>query len=306
MVTLNGRMSAYNPNQDLVGRALIGLDDDFIDVYEFGTSVIWPIGTRFQLGERVYRYYLVGAVASAAGKAYQSPVIETNGDVTDMAVDTPAIGARQMEVTNGGNTAIAVDEFAEGWLHVNDDTGEAYVYQIRANDAMATSAAGTVYLYDQVKIALVANSTVSLTHNKYYQNIIHPSPPTALVTGVAPGIITAANYGWLQTWGPAAVLQQGTLYEGQDVMASKTVDGAIESYKIVIRTGSTGAGDETAFVLVEDSAGAETGLNVGNVAVNVTTDITGPVADRPQQTLGVSMHPNADGENTLVYLKIAP
>ncbi|KKN32002.1 hypothetical protein LCGC14_0818210, partial [marine sediment metagenome] len=242
MVTQTGRMMVVNPNQAIVDRANIGLDDEFVDVYEFGTSQIYAFGTRVQIGERVYRYNLVGAVDGAAGKLYQPGVIEANGDVTDMAVDTPAIGARQMEVTNGANTAIAVSEFANGWLHVNDDTGEAYAYQIRDNDAIATSVAGTIYLYDQIKIALGAGATVSLTHSPYYQTIIHPSPPTSLVVGVMPGIVTAANYGWLQTWGPAAVLQQGTIYQGQDVMASRTVDGAIEAYRISIRTGATGAG----------------------------------------------------------------
>lgn len=306
MVTTGGRLTVLNPNVGIVDRAEIGLDTDLIDVYEESVTQIWPLGTRFQLGERVYRYFQSGAVALGAGKGVQPPVIETNGDVTDMAVDTPAIGARQMEVTNGSNTAITANEFTGGWLVVNDDTGEAYAYQIRINDAIATSGSGTIYLYDQVKVALGAGATVSLTHSTYYKNIIHPSPPTQLVTGFVPGVMTADYFGWLQTWGPAACLQQGTLYEGQDVMASRSVDGAVESWKVSIRTGGTGAGDETAFVLVEDSAGSETGLNVGNVAVNVTTDITGPVADRPQQNLGVSMHPNADGENTLIYLKIAP
>lgn len=306
MVTVVSRAPVYNPNHMIVGRQFIGLDTEFIDVYEFGSSQIWPLSTRLQIGDRVYKYNLVGSVNGAAGKLYQPAAIESNGDVTDMAVDVPAAGARQMEVTNGSNTAITADEYADGWAHVNDDTGEAYAYQIRANDAIATSVAGTIYLYDQIQITFGAGATVSLTHSPYYQSIIHPSPPTSLVTGVMPGIVTAANYGWLQTWGPAAVLQQGTIYEGQDVMASRTVDGAIEAYRISIRTGSTGAGDETAFVLAEDSDGTETALSVGNVAVNVTTDITGPVADRPQQTIGVSMHPNVNGENTLIYLKISP
>lgn len=306
MVTQTGRMTLMNPNHAVVDRGDIGLDDEFVDVYEFGTTEIWTIGTRLQIGERVYRYNLVGSVAGAAGKLYQPAAIEGNGDVTDMAVDTPAAGVRQMEVTNGGNTAITENEYAGGWLHVNDDTGEAYAYQIRANDAIGTSSTGTIYLYDRVKVTLVANSTVSLTHSQYYQSIIHPSPPTALVTGVMPGIVTLANYGWLQTWGPAAVLQQGVLYQGQDVMASRTVNGAVESYKVSLRTGGTSAGDENLFVLVEDSAGSETALSVGNVAVNVTTDVTGPVDTRSQQTVGVAMHPNADGENTLIYLKISP
>lgn len=306
MVTQGGRMSVFNPNQAIVDRVVIGNDDDWIDVYEENSSAIWALGTRVQIGERVYRYTENGSVALVAARLCQMPVIETNGDVTDMAVDTPAAGARQMEVTNGGNTAIAVGEFAGGWLIVNDDTGEGFAYQIRTNDAIATSAAGTIYLYDRVKTTLGASATVSLTHGQWANTIIHPSPPTAVLTVVAPIAITADYFFWGQTYGPAAMLQQGVLYEGQHVMASRTVDGAVESLKAIIRTGGTGAGDETAFVLVEDSAGSETGLNVGNVAVNVTTDITGPVADRAQQVVGVSMHPNADGEHTIIDLKLHP
>ena len=111
MVTKAGRMTVENPNQQIVDRAKIGLDDDFIDVYEESSTLIWPLGTRLQIGEQVFRYFQSGAVALGAGKGVQPPVIETNGDVTDMAVDTPGIGARQMEVTNAGNTAIVADEF---------------------------------------------------------------------------------------------------------------------------------------------------------------------------------------------------
>ena len=266
MVTQGGRMDVHNPNMGIIDRVQIGLDDDWIDVYEENSSAVWILGTRLQIGERVYRYTENGGTALVAARLCQMPVIESNGDVTDMAVDTPAAGVRQMEVTNGGNTAITAGEFASGWLHVNDDTGEGFAYQIRTNDAMSTSASGTIYLYDRVKTTLGASATVSLTHNIWANTIVHPSPATALLTGVAPIAITADYYFWAQTWGPCVMLEDSSstaVAQGSPVRASEDDDGAI------------------ALVNWDES-------------------------NRNEPLVGISMHPNADGEHTLVYLMLNP
>jgi hypothetical protein len=265
MVTQNGRMAVENPNQQIVDRLLIGNRDAFIDVSEESSTAIWPLGARLQIGERVYRYAENGSSGIATARLCQMPVIETNGDVTDMAVDTPAIGALQMEVTNGGNTAITANEFTGGWLHVNDDTGEGYLYQIRANDAMSTSAAGTIYLYDPVIVALGAGATVSLTHGMWANTIIHPSPNTAALTGVTSGAITAEYFFWIQTWGPASVLHDGStvVTQGDPVLVSEDDDGAVT-------------------LLDRDASG------------------------RDEPEVGWAMHPNADGEHTLIYLRLHP
>ncbi len=229
MVTRTGEVDVRNPNNGIINRDQIGGGDNFIDIHQESASGVWALGTRMQLGERVFRYTQIGASGIAVAKAVQSQVIEANGDVTDMAVDTPAAGRKVVEVTNGSNTAIAANEFAGGWLHTNDDTGEGHLYQIRYHDAILASAAGNIHLYDKIKVAFVAGTTVSLTHSTYYKNIIHPSPPTALITGVTPVAFTADFYGWIQTWGPAVVLQDLTLNEGQQIIASFQTDGAVES-----------------------------------------------------------------------------
>lgn len=226
MVTKVGEVDVRNPNNGIVNRDQVGIP---VDIYEENISGVWVIGSRLQIGERIFRYAQIGASGIAVAKVVQSQVIESNGDVTDMAVDTPAVGIPRVTVTNGSNTDIAANEFANGWLGVNDDTGEGLLYQIRRHDAIAASAAGVIHLYDPVKIAFVANTTVSLTHSTYYKNIIQPSPPTALVTGVTPIAFTADYFGWLQTWGPAMALQDGTLSEGQQIIASRNTDGAVES-----------------------------------------------------------------------------
>jgi hypothetical protein len=236
-----------------------------VDVYAEASSQQHPLGTLYTPdGARYYRYTLNGAVALTAGKLTQMVIIEANGDVTDMAVDTPAVGAKQLEATNGGNTAVTADEFAGGWLHVNDATGEGHVYRIRGNDAMATSTAGTVFLYDAIKVALVAASTASLTHSKYWKVIVHPSPATAQLVGVSPIAVTANYYFWCQTRGPACVLEDSsstTIVQGYPVRASEDDDGAV------------------ALVNWDESG-------------------------RNERSVGIVMHVNADGEHCLVDLQL--
>mgnify|MGYP003127231177 FL=1 len=229
MSTNLGRVAVMNPNEGIVDRTNIGAEADFISPYEQSTTQEWPIGTKLEIGTRVWRYALMGAVNSVPGKIYQSQLIQANGDVTDMAVDTPAVGALQMEVTNGSNTAITEDEFKDGYLHVNDDTGEGYAYQISGNDAIATSAAGTIFLYDSVQVALIGASTVSLTHPVGYKVIVAPAPITGVMAGVSMAVVTAGSYCWLQTKGPCAVLgdQGTTTIQGGPVRNSEDDPGGV-------------------------------------------------------------------------------
>ena len=219
-----GRVNVYNPNQGIMDRAQIGERDEFINPYGEDTTQKYPLRTKLEIGPRTWRYALMGAVAGVAGKMYQSQVIEANGDVTYMAVNTATAGDKSVEVTNGGNTAIAADEYKDGWLNVQDDTGEGYALQIKGNDAMATSAAGTVFLYDPVKVTFGAGATVSLTHPRGYKVVVAPAGITGVAAGVCMGVITAATYCWLQTAGPVSLLQDGTTanwIQGGPVRASE-------------------------------------------------------------------------------------
>jgi hypothetical protein len=237
---------------------------DSVTPFEEHSAQKFPLGTRLDYGDRSYRYCLADSTAIATGKLCQSGIIEANGDVTDMAVDTPAVGATSMEVTNGSNTTIAADEFAEGWLHVNDGTGEGYAYRVKGNDAMSTSTAGTVFLYDSVRVALVAASTVSLTHSKYYGLIIHPSPPTAQIVGVTNIAVTASYYFWAQTKGPCAVLD--------DSSSTANAQGALARAS-------------------EDDDGGVALLNYDESAINL-------------RQVGTTIHLNADGEHSLIDLNL--
>ena len=225
--------------------------------YPLGTVLWEPNQGRF------WRYAQNGAVALDAAVLVQKPIVESNADHTDMAVDTPAIGDVTVTVTNGGNTAIVVNEFKDGWLHVNDGTGEGHAYRIKSHPAAATSATCAITLYDEdpIVVAFVAATTVSLTNHPGYKVIVNPAPTTGKVYGVTNMAITAAYFFWAQYKGPAAVKTDGSaaLANGMPVRASEDDDGAVA----LTNWDESGVNDEQA---------------------------------------GICLHANADGEHSLIYL----
>lgn len=189
--------------------------------HRLGAILEFPDGREFRFGQ-------AGAVALAHGKLMQSalPV----ADHTNVAVSAAAaIGATRVSATLGA-TAAAKDLYKDGYLVVNDATGEGYMYRIKGHAAVDASGVITVQLYEDTPlvVALVAStSEVTLVHNPFKNVLIHASPPTASLAGVTCADLAIGAYGWFQTRGPATVLVQGTLVIGDLCAPSATVDGAV-------------------------------------------------------------------------------
>lgn len=187
--------------------------------HPLGGVMVFADGRRF-------RYGRAGGVALATGVLCQQTLNSANWD--ELAVPTArAAGVNQITVTNGA-TAITADYFKDGFLNIEDDAGEGYLYTIRSNDAAAASGVVTIDLYETLQVALTTASTVTLFANPYSVILIHPSPPTAKVLGVAQGIIAITAYGWLQSWGPCSLLTAGTVVIADEVIPSASVDGAVD------------------------------------------------------------------------------
>lgn len=272
----------------------------------------YPLGHRLILPDgRGYRFALNDGTAEVAGRLYQ--MVAPVADHLNVAADVArAIGATVISATLGA-TAAAVDIYAEGVVHVNDATGEGYTYRIRrantagaAHAAASASAVLTVNLVagDTVQVALVAStSEVTFTRNRFHAVLIHPSPPTAMLAGVSPGVAAADRFYWSQTQGYAAVLIDAytgnNLAVQREVFPSITVDGAVGVGRTTWRTGSTAAGDTAAGALVEDAAGSEiTGFRQMGSAVDTNYSV-GTVTDTP---VGILVKANADTEEALVSL----
>lgn len=207
----------------------------------------FPLGHRLILPDgREFRFALNDGTAEVAGRLYQSVALVAahNNIVADVA---RAIGATAVSATMGA-TAAAVDIYTEGIVHINDAVGEGFAYAIKraftageAHAAAAASAVLTVNLRasETVQVALTTASEMSFTRNRFHQVLIHPSPNTAEIAGVSPGVAAADRFYWSQVRGRAAVLADGVLIAGLSVMPSDAVDGSVESWKLTEGTPNT-------------------------------------------------------------------
>ena len=196
---------------------------------DFGTLKTHPLGTIGMLEDgRFYRYCLAGNATVGAGKVCGSKVSIPNADM-DLVTAAAAIDANVVTVTLGA-TAATASQYADGLLYVNSTAGPGHVYKIKSNPAADASAtlALTMYPGDCVKTALTTSSETGLMESVYKGVLIWPTTPVGTVVGISPTEITASNYFWVQTQGPAACLCDIAFALGEPVRVSDATAGAGE------------------------------------------------------------------------------
>lgn len=193
---------------------------------------------------RLFRFCEAGATALVAGSVYQSAVPSAN--FLDEAVAT--LAADVSVLTGVGSTTGngAVDLFKNGYVWVESGTGVGRAYRIKSNTLItAGGTSGTITLYTPLDQAIAAADKISYVENPWRDIIIHPSPPTAMVVGVAVEAIAANQYGWIQTKGPAATLTDGTIVIADEVIASDSVNGSVEARNFTLSEGAPNTLDGT-------------------------------------------------------------
>lgn len=206
---------------------------------EYGATGVTADGRRF-------RYVSFGGTSTVApGLILTAPATTANYlGLTITATGTGgqvsgnlSSGATQIVLTNG-STAITADQFAEGTLDLivggaSSDTGH-YTLKVRGNSAAATSATFTVYLSEALRntTALVPGTdTANLIASPF--SAVVTSTTAALAVGLTvlpvPNTSSVTNYGWVQTSGPALVLNDagGTITVGGGFAQSVTTAGNV-------------------------------------------------------------------------------
>jgi|TARA_R100001530_G_scaffold49320_1_gene36893 hypothetical protein len=183
------------------------------------------IGTRMSFDDgRAFRYSEVGAADIAAGAVVQAPAAVGEHDV-DLAIATAASGVTEVTVTLE-NEATTLNQYKDGYLFINDGvTGEGHVYRIKSNPVASGTATCAITLYeDDPTVTALTNGThlAGLAVNPYSNVIISPTTVTNVAIGVAPRLLTTNYYGWIQTWGPAAVLANAAGVVGEHVRVGGT------------------------------------------------------------------------------------
>ena len=209
--------------------------DSIINPFTSGTTSVSdalgndiPLGSVLYYGDRVFRYGLNGGVALTAGKLVQT-IVGTKADHQDLA-PTAAVAAGEYEISvETAGTDLTLNQYAGGYLYVNDGAGEGQCLKIKSNPVHDHSDDPSVVItcHDALATAIATSSKVSLMSDPWSGLVVAPAAETGAAMGVPVVDMAASAYGWFQTHGPAAVLTVGTIVLGHNVVRSATVAGGV-------------------------------------------------------------------------------
>ena len=192
------------------GGSLVATADPFTS----GASQLFPLGSRLLYGNTVYRYGKMGAGALTAGKCVtHAASIAHHFDLTPTA--GVAAGETAISVETAG-TDITLNQYAGGYLYVNDAAGEGQMLRIRSNPAHDHSDDASIIIttYDDLATAITTSSRVTLIADPLSALIGQAATTTGATMGVTVVDMAATHYGWFAVSGPATVLTSGTLVVG--------------------------------------------------------------------------------------------
>jgi len=204
--------TGYGPADLIVGKG--GSQYGTVDPYTSGASQLFPLGSRLLYGNTVYRYGRLGSGAVTAGKCVtHAASIAHHFDLTPTA--GVAAGETAISVETAG-TDITLNQYANGYLYVNDAAGEGQMLRIQSNPAHDHSADPSIVItcYDDLATAITTSSRVTLIPDPSSALIGQAATTTGATMGVTVVDIAATHYGWFAVSGPATVLTSGTLVVG--------------------------------------------------------------------------------------------
>lgn len=220
------------------------------------------VGSRFDLadGREVVLVQNAGT-ALGSGVVVQGPAAQANAvglspattGTTGYSAAYPiaaAIGGKVIQIATGA-TAVLANRFQGGYLNVVEGTGLGQTLKVSGHPAASTTSALAITLEDAFTVATSTDSRFTLTINPYGSHFgtdyttdgVIISPATTLtgqVVGVslypiAASTATVAQFGFIQTKGPAAVLGTSTVALGLDVCVPTGTAGGMATY--VVATG---------------------------------------------------------------------
>ena len=196
------------------------------DLFTHGATKLEQLGARGVTADG-RRFVYVQADASAglaAGKlGVAAAATSTHANRSLDSSSLTAVGTKTLVVSVGA--AVTADQYADGLLIVRDGTGKGQTLRINGNTAAAGAGTITVSLADGVITALsTADSKVDLL-SPYAGAVASTTASRAL--GVPLVTLAAAEFGWVQTHGTAAVLSDGAVSKAAPVKQSTSVAGAV-------------------------------------------------------------------------------
>jgi hypothetical protein len=181
-------------------------------------SLATLVGTRFDTSDgREVTLVKNGAVALVAGVLVQDAAIVPNHQ-------NIAVTAYQAYSANGnvpakvtvtlGATAATANQYAGGFVVVNDNNGEGHTLRIASHPAADASASLAITLEEGSSVAITTSSEVCLVTPHGKDVIIQPTTVTNAQVGVTMNAIAASAYGFVVSRGLTSCLAQGAIGVG--------------------------------------------------------------------------------------------
>ncbi len=198
-------------------------------------SLATLLGSRWDLSDG--REVRLGQVASGTtvvpGKMYQSAAViadHQNLDVTAYQAYSANGNVPAKVTATLGSTAVTANQFAGGFVIVNDNNGEGQTLKIASHPAADAAASLAITLEDGPTTAITAASEISLQPADGTGIIIMPTTATGAVFGASMYNIAASSYGFFVTKGIQAVLNaDAALTIGSAVSCSNATAGGVEN-----------------------------------------------------------------------------
>lgn len=193
-------------------------------------SLATLVGTRFDTSDgREVTLVKNGAVALVAGVLVQDAAIVPNHQ-------NLAVTAYQAYSANGnvpakvtvtlGATAATANQYAGGFVVVNDNNGEGHTLRIASHPAADSAGSLALTLEEGSSVAITTASEVCLLPAHGADVIIQPTTVTGAQVGVTLNAIAASAYGFVVSRGITSALSQGAIGVGLALSPSASVAGA--------------------------------------------------------------------------------
>ncbi len=241
-------LSLFSTSTDLSLSTMVGARFDLAD----GREVVLVQNAGTALGSGVV---VQGPAAQANAVGLAPATTGTTGYVASAPI-AAAIGGKVLQIATGA-TAVLVNRFQGGYLNVVEGTGLGQTLKVQSNTAASTTSACIITLEDAFTVATSTDSRFTLTINPFGSHFgtdyttdgVIISPATTLtgqIVGVslypiAASTAAVAQFGFVQTKGPAACLAGSTVALGIDVCVPTSSAGMLVTYAVATgpRIGTT-------------------------------------------------------------------
>ena len=210
-------VSGVGPTDIVIGK---GSSGGAADIMTSGDTQLYTLGTKLFYGNRVFRYGRMAAGAVTAGKCvtHSAPALDAEGGAHFDLGLTANVDAGETDIsieTTGTN--LTPNQYADGYLWVNDGTGEGQLLRIKSNPAHVHASDPSVVItcYDALKTAIALSDTkICVIADPYSALIVQAATTTGATLGITCCDMAALDYGWFCISGPCAVLTSGTVVVG--------------------------------------------------------------------------------------------